>query len=418
MADAADKNKHSIEGAAGRASAESAVNGNGSAAGRAGRNGADDGPSIREQNRERGKIIIRTSILGLVVNASLAAVKAVIGIMSSSIAILLDAVDNTSDALSSLISIIGMRLAQRAPDKEHPLGHGRSEYISTAIIALLILFAGIRSLMESIKRIITPRKPEYQMIMLIILSVAIIIKIIMSLYIIKRGKEVRSHVLTATGKESLLDTMIAISTLAAAIIYMRTGISLEAWLGVLISGVIIHTGIQILRTAGSQMLGERVDSRVTQGIRKTIREEFDVFGVYDIILHSYGPDTLVGSLHVEVAESMKANEIADMSRSIMKCVYAEYGVIVTAVGIYTVNVNDEEVSRIKENVDEIVHGHPGVLQTHGFHIDKENNIISFDVVIGFLIEDRDALYRHIHEEIHELYPAYHVHITMDIDASD
>jgi cation diffusion facilitator family transporter len=407
MADTTDKNKYNIAGDAGNASADGA-----------GRNNTDDGASIREQNRERGKVIIRTSILSLTVNAALAAVKAVIGILSSSIAILLDAVDNTSDALSSLISIIGMKLAQKAPDKEHPLGHGRSEYISTAIIAILILYAGIRSLTESIKRIITPRKPEYQMVMLIILSVAIVIKIIMSLYVIKRGKKVRSHVLIASGKESLLDTTIAITTFAAAIIYIYTGISLEAWLGAAISLVIIRTGIQFLRIAASQMLGERIDSRITQGIRKTVHEKFDVFGVYDIILHSYGPDTLVGSLHVEVAESKTASEISELSRSIMKCVYAEYGVFVVAVGIYSVNVNDEEVSLIRENIDEIVHGHPGVLQTHGFHLDKEKRIISFDVVIGFLIEDRTALYRHIHEEIHELYPAYHVHITMDIDASD
>ena len=218
----------------------------------------------------RNKVIIRTSIIGILANVFLAAFKALVGFFTNSIAISLDAVNNLSDALSSVITIIGTKLAGRRPDKKHPFGHGRIEYLSAVTISVIVLYAGISALVESIKKIITPEAPDYTPVALIIVAVAVLVKIVLGTYVRRTGIKVNSDSLVASGKDALLDSVISASTLVAAGIYLIWGISLEAWLGAVISLIIIKSGIDMLREGISSIVGERVDSELTNGIKKTI----------------------------------------------------------------------------------------------------------------------------------------------------
>lgn len=193
--------------------------------------------NTRETSRE--KTIIRTSIIGIIANVFLAAFKAVIGLMTNSIAIVLDAVNNISDAGSSLITIIGTKLAGREPDKKHPFGYGRIEYLSAMIISVIVLYAGITSLVESVKLIIHPKTPDYNTVSLIIVAVAVVVKILLGRYVKKTGVRVNSDSLINSGEDATLDSVISASTLVAAVIFMTFNISLEAWLGAVISLVII-----------------------------------------------------------------------------------------------------------------------------------------------------------------------------------
>ena len=188
---------------------------------------------------DRNKKIVRTSIVGIIANVLLAGFKAAVGIISGSIAIVLDAVNNLSDALSSVITIIGTKLAGKEPDKKHPLGYGRIEYLSAALISVIVLYAGITSLVESVKKIITPETPSYKLPSLIIVAVAIVVKIVLGTYVKKVGESVNSESLVASGEDAKLDSVISASTLLAAIIFIFSGISLEAWLGAIISFVTI-----------------------------------------------------------------------------------------------------------------------------------------------------------------------------------
>lgn len=367
------------------------------------------------ENRE--KTIVRTSIIGIASNIVLAAFKAAVGVFSHSIAIVLDAVNNLSDALSSVITIVGTKLAGKGPDKKHPLGHGRVEYLTAMVIAVLVMYAGITSLVESVKQIINPDTPDYKGVSLIIIAVSVLAKVVLGRYVKSVGERVKSDSLIASGTDATMDAAISASTLVAAGIFLWKGLSLEAYLGLIISLVIIKAGIDILRETISQIIGERVDSDLAVDIKKTVSGFEDVAGAYDLILHSYGPDTLMGSVHIEVPDYYTADRIDSLTRKIQKEVYEKHGVVLTAVSIYSRNTHNDEASKIRNEAMHIVLEHEGILQVHGFYIDMETKTMTFDMVVDFEA-DRDAVYTHILEEIKEKYPDYNVRITLDSDISD
>lgn len=369
-------------------------------------------------NNARQRRIIRTSLVGIGANVLLAAFKAAVGLLSHSIAVVLDAVNNLSDALSSVITIIGTHLAGRLPDKEHPYGHGRSEYLTAAVISLLVLYAGLTSLVESVKKILSPEVPEYSVTSLIVMGAAIAVKILLSLYVSRVGRETHSDALAASGEDALMDAFITVSTLAAAVFYLTSGISLEAWLGAAISLVILRSGAKILLETVSRMIGQRVPPETAQAIKAEIAAMPEVEGVYDLVVHDYGPDRSLGSLHIEVPDTLTAEEIDILSRSIQEKIYNENHVIITAVGIYAHNTTSDEAARLLDTVRRIVMCHAEVLQMHGFHWDGQSRKLRFDIVVDFQCQDRQALYRQVCSEVAEAVPDAELIITLDTDAAD
>ena len=368
-----------------------------------------------EVNRE--KVIIRTSIIGIVMNVLLAAFKAVIGILSNSIAVTLDAVNNLSDALSSIITIVGTKLAGKLPDKKHPLGYGRIEYLSAMIVAGIVLYAGITSAVESVKKIINPEQPDYSVISLIIIAVAVLVKIVLGRYVKAKGKQVNSGSLVASGSDAMFDAILSASVLASAIIYILTGLSLEAYVGVIIAAFIIKAGIEMMIETLNEIIGIRADKEKTDRIKKLLSEEPEVRGAYDLIMYNYGPDKDLASVHLELPDTMTAKEIDKLTRKLEKKVYKETGVILVGVGLYSFNTGDDEASDIRKDVYERILAHDWALQCHGFYVDLETKEMTFDVVISFGIEPKEGL-RIIYEEIREAYPEYNIQIALDVDISD
>lgn len=367
---------------------------------------------------EREKIIVRTSIIGIVANVLLVGFKAAVGLASNSLAIVLDAVNNLTDALSSVITILGAKLGGKKPDRDHPLGHGRYEYLSAMIIVAIVLYAGITSLVESVKNILQPEVADYSAVTLVILVAAIVVKIVLGRYVSAKGREVNSGSLVASGKDALFDAAISTSVLVAALIYLGTGISLEAYVGVLISVVIIKAGIDMLRETLDDILGHRPDTSLAHGIKETICKDPDVLGAYDLLLDSYGPDLTIGAVHVEVPDTMTAAQIDAMTRRIQTAVYAEHHIALATVGIYSSNTSNDEVAEMQSAITRRVMAHGGVLQMHGFYVDREAKRVSFDLIIDFDMADRDELYHHIVDEVREMYPAYDFTVTLDRDLSD
>ena len=367
-------------------------------------------------NRE--KTIIRTSIIGIIANVFLAAFKAVIGLMTHSIAIVLDAVNNISDAGSSLITIVGTKLAGKEPDKKHPFGYGRIEYLSAMIISVIVLYAGITSFVESVKQIIHPETPEYSTVSLIIVAVAVIVKILLGRYVKSVGKKVNSDSLINSGEDATLDSIISASTLVAAGIFLIFHVSLEAWLGAIISIVIIKSGVGMLKDTISKILGERNDLELTKKIKQTVVSFPEVQGAYDLVLHNYGPDAWNGSIHIEVPDTCTANELDQLIRSIQMEVYQKHQVILTAIGVYSVNTKDAETIEIREKVREIVFAHPYVTQMHGFYLLKEEKSMRFDIVVSFDAKDRKAVYTDVINDVQKAYPDYTLQVAMDTDFAE
>ena len=369
------------------------------------------------ENDKRNKEIVKVSIIGIIANVFLSSFKAVIGFITGSIAIVLDAVNNITDVASSLVTIIGTKLANKKPDREHPFGHGRAEYLTAMVISVIILYAGITSLTESIKKVIKPTTPEYNIASLIIVAVAILVKVVLGEYVKRKGKELNSTSLVNSGQDAKLDAVISLSTLIAAIIFIFTNISLEAYLGIIISIIIIKAGIEMLKEAISSVLGERVDPELIKDIKKTILKYEDVKGVYDLVLNNYGPNTYTGSVHIEVLDTMDIDEIDVLQRKITQKVFDNQKVYLTAIGIYSVNTKNKKVIEVKNSINKIIKKYDNILQYHGLYVDEKEKTLRFDIVMSFDEKDADGLYNKFYNEVSSEYPDYKLYIVVDTDYS-
>lgn len=371
--------------------------------------------AVLTANRE--KAIVKTSIVGIVTNLLLVMFKAFVGLISNSIAVILDAVNNLSDALSSVVTIIGAKLGAKQPDKKHPLGYGRIEYLSSMIVAALVLYAGITSLVESVNKIIHPETAEYSTVSIIIISVAIVVKMFLGMYVKKQGKKVNSGALAASGSDALFDAVLSSSVLASAIIFLIFDISLEAYVGVIIAIFIIKAGIEMMIETLNDIIGKREDSDIGKELRKIICEEESVLGVYDITLFNYGPNKNYGSLHIELPDTLNVDDVDRITRRIQVDVFKKTGVILTGIGVYSFNTSDDQAARIRNAIQKKVMSHEWALQFHGFYADTKEKTIRFDVVISFDIDHKEAT-NILHGEICSMYPDYNIMIVPDVDIID
>ncbi|WP_413854221.1 cation diffusion facilitator family transporter [Candidatus Ruminimicrobium bovinum] len=370
-----------------------------------------------QETINRDKIIVHTSIVGIITNILLAAFKATIGLISNSIAVILDAVNNLSDVLSSLITIIGAKLANKLPDKKHPLGHGRIEYMSALLVSAIVLYAGITAAIESIKRIIHPQVADYSIISLIIIAVAVIVKIILGKYVKSNGEKVKSTALIASGTDAMFDAILSASVLASAIIYFTTKISLEAYVGIIISVVIIKAGIEMMSDTLGDILGKRADSQTTKKIKQLLTQEPEVRGAYDLIIHNYGPNKNLASVHLELPDIMTVEQVDKLTRKLQTEVYHQTGVILAGVGVYSYNTKNDEAAKVYNTVHETVMAHDWILQIHGFYADTAAKKIRFDVVICFETDANECL-KVLYNELKQIYPEYEIAIVPDVDISD
>ncbi len=365
---------------------------------------------------DRNKVIVRTSMIGIGANILLVISKAIVGILANSIAIILDAVNNLSDALSSVITIVGTRLASKLPDKKHPFGHGRIEYLTGLLVAGIVLYAGIVSGVESVKKIINPVKPDYSMVTLVVIIMAIIVKLILGTYVKATGEKVNSTSLVASGKDALFDGVISVSVLVSALIYMIWGVLLEAYVGLLISAFIIKAGLEMIEETVSNIVGQRSDRALTSQIKSIMNAEPEVMGAYDLVLYNYGPEKEYGAVHIEVLDTMTAGEIDILTRKLERNVFEQTGVLLTGIGIYSVNTKDPEVMELKQKVYKAVNELPFVVQTHGFFAEVHAKRIRFDVVLSFEIDPEEGLDK-VYEVAYRLLPEYEFNIAPDVDIS-
>ena len=371
--------------------------------------------AVLTANRE--KTIVRTSVIGIITNLFLVGFKAFVGLVSNSIAVILDAVNNLSDALSSVVTIIGAKLGAKQPDKKHPLGYGRIEYLSSMIVAALVLYAGITSLVESVKKIIHPEAADYSIVSLVIIAVAVAVKLLLGMYVKKQGKKVNSGALTASGSDALFDALLSASVLASAIVFLVWGVSLEAYVGVVIALYIIKAGIEMMIETLNDIIGKREDAETVRELKQIVCGQESVLGAYDVTLFNYGPNKNYGSLHVELPDHLKVDEVDRITRRIQTVVYKKTGIILTGIGVYSFNTSDDEAARMRNAVQKAVLSHDWALQMHGFYADSEKKTLRFDVVVSFDAPRREAM-ETLYREIGEMYPEYELLIIPDADVAD
>ena len=364
----------------------------------------------------REKQIVRTGAVGIAANVLLAGFKAAVGAVSGSIAIVLDAVNNLSDALSSVLTIVGTKLSGRRPDKKHPYGYGRIEYLTATIIALIVLVAGSTSFYESVKAIIKGSDTSYALPAFIIMAVAILAKLALGRYTKKMGEKTNSGALVASGADATFDAIVTATTLVSALIFIIWGVNLDGWLGAAISLVIIKSGIEMVRDALADILGHRADHELAIRLKKEICSYDGVLGAYDLVLNNYGPSNYIGSVNIGLRENLNTRDIYVLTRKIQLDILAKEHVYLVF-GVYAIS-DDPETKKVHASVMKAFADEKDVLQVHGFYVDRETKVVNFDVVINFGAGDFATFQKYLQDKAAAAVPGYTFIINIDLDVSD
>ncbi len=360
---------------------------------------------------ERSCWIITTGIIGIIMNLLLSLSKIIIGVVSNSIAITSDAINNLSDAVSSIVTIIGTKMASKEPDKEHPYGHGRIEYISSLVISIFLFLVGWEFLKSSISTIRNPKDLKFSIVSILVLSLGILVKLWLGHYNNVIGKEHNAPALIATSKDAYGDVLISSVTLISTIVYLLFSINIDGYIGVLVAVFIIYSGIGLIKDTIDSLIGKKSDKELGNKIYAFVNKWPNVQGGYDLMLNNYGPNNHVGSMDITFLDTMS---LADVSLELLKlqnAVYDEFDIYLVF-GIYVKNTQDERVVKDEEKIRNIIIQHKEVKEVHAFYIIYDEKVIRLDVVVDFGTDECYFL-DHIKDHISEEYPEYRIILNID-----
>lgn len=339
---------------------------------------------------ERTGIINRTSILGIVVNVLIAGVKIAAGLLASSIAIVSEGVNNAADALTSVLTMVGTRLAGRHPDAKHPFGYGRIEYLTGLVVAVVIIVSGVQMLIESVKLIFRPEELSISYVSLTIVAVSAVVKFFLGLYTIARGRVAKSDALVGVGLECRGDSYISIITIGVAVVFLLTGVSLDAYAGVVMSAIILKAGVEVLLKIVSELIGRPGEKELATKIYQLVRATPGVVGAADMMLHNYGPNAWSGSVNVEIDHAKSVGEVYAMLHELQLGIMHEEHVTMVF-GVYAVDDDHVETRRIRRTILEYVKAHEHVKSFHAVYLEPGTNRLYCDLVVDYELADWGVL---------------------------
>ncbi len=372
---------------------------------------------MTETNRQtvflnRNTEIIRYNIIGVIMNLSLSAGKLITGFLFHSHAVMLDGINSLSDLVSEIFAILSVKIGAKSADPSHPFGYGRLEYVSSLLITMIILYVGVTSIADSVDSILHPHEPpEYTVFLIAVMCISLLAKLAYGLSMKRKGKEVGSAAMIMTGTESMGDSLIAVAVLVSCAIYKITGADVEHYLCILISLMIIRTGIEMVRDCMNKILGTRVDPDLKKDIIRTVVMEDGVRNVSGLVLHNYGEGVNVGSVDIEVEETTPASEINRITRNVKRSA-KERGVILTSVGVHGMNYNSAETSQMWDTIIDLSAKHRSVHRAQSFSADPENRIIYFEIVENIAVKNRAEDLNALRAEVQAAFPD--MRIEMDI----
>ena len=339
------------------------------------------------------------------------------GLISNSIAITADAFNNLSDAGSSLITLIGFKMAGQKPDTEHPFGHGRIEYLTGLLVSLLILLMGVELIKSSVSKILHPEATECTPVVAGILIVSILVKLYMYLYNRSTGRKIDSAAMMATAADSLSDMLSTSVVLIATLIGKFTGLQIDGWCGLLVGIFILYAGFSAAKDTISPLLGQPPQKEFVEKIESIVQSYPQVLGIYDLIVHDYGPGRVMISLHAEVPASGDMLHLHDTIDNIERQLHRELHCD-AVIHMDPVMNDDEETQELKKQVTCCLHELDKSLNLHDFRIVKgptHTNII-FDILVPFKFQLSDAeISRFMEEKIHSISASYYAVINIDKD---
>lgn len=356
-----------------------------------------------------------SSILGIICNVLLCTSKILVGLIFNSVSITADGINNLSDAGSSVITLIGFKLASKPADKDHPFGHARIEYIAGLIVSFIILLLGVELIKTSFAKIISPEPLDFSIIMVIVLILSILVKLFMYFANINLSKRITSATIKATAKDSLNDVIATSAVLASVIISKLTNLQLDGYIGMLVAVFIIFSGIEILKEILNPLLGEPPSKDLVNTVVKKIMSYNGVINIHDLVIHNYGANKYFATVHVEVSYKEDILESHDMIDNIERDFLSDMGINLV-IHLDPVVTDDEETNNIKKEVLSIIKSLGDDYSMHDFRIVKgstHTNII-FDVVAPTecKIQSKELIYN-ISKEIKKLNKTYYPIIVID-----
>ena len=367
---------------------------------------------LRQEPDSREGAVVTVSALNILVNLIFAAVKVVIGLAVSSIAIVSEGVNNATDSATSLITIVGTKLSAKHPTEKHPFGFGRIEYLTSLLISVLILFTGAELMESSVKLIFQPQEMSISYVTMAIIAVSALIKLLLGTYTIKEGKRVDSSSLVALGTECRSDSVVSVITLVTALVFLIFHISLDAYAGILMSLIVLKAGLEVLKETLSDILGQAGEKELAQELYRIIRAEPLVLNAADMMLHNYGPDAFSGSVNVEIDHSKTVGEVyAALHELQLKIMHEKH--ITMVFGIYAVDKDHQEIRQLREQVAAFVRSQEHVISYHALYIHPNGKDIYVDLVVDYDLADWEVLRREFTDYMASLYPNKHLELVIE-----
>lgn len=356
-------------------------------------------------------------IIGVIVNIALFLIKLSVGLIVKSIAVTADAFNNLSDALSSIITIAGFKIASKPADEKHPFGHGRIEYLSGLIVAFMVMLVGFQFTKSSFNRIMNPEKVYFQAIPFILILISILAKIWLSRFNKYIGIKINSSALQASALDALGD-VITSSTVALSLLLSKwIDFPIDGYIGIVVSLFILYSGFSLVKETVDPLLGEAPDPEFIQQLENDILTYDNICGVHDIIIHNYGPGRIMGSLHAEVPCDISVVTIHEIIDKAEKELSAKYGLFLV-IHMDPINTDDKDINRTRNYVEKILEKFPEVESFHDFRMVGEGDYknLIFDVVVNcdFDVENNgEDMCNRIDSELKKLHPNFNAVITID-----
>ena len=373
-------------------------------------------PEKTDDRKVRAAYGMMSSIVGVVLNILLFGMKMTIGLLINSISVTADAVNNLSDAGSSIISFIGVKLAKRPADREHPFGHGRIEYIAAFVIAVVILIVAFSLFQDSLDKVFHPQPISFDWVMITILSLSVLVKLWLAIFNKKLGKRINSNIMRAASTDSFNDVIVTSATIISIIIGHVFSVNIDGWMGIAVSAFVFYSGFDIAKTALMPLLGEAADREVFERITKKVESYEGIVGTHDLIAHNYGPTHTMATIHAEVPNNSDIEEIHETIDRIERDVLRDMGIFLV-IHMDPVETDDETVLEKKRMVDECIKELEPNASIHDFRVvngEQDVNLI-FDLVVphSYSEKDEEELLEQLVERINQADRSYHCVVTIE-----
>ena len=373
-----------------------------------------------KDKKVRSKYGFLGGIVGIITNLILFIIKFTVGMLVSSIAVTADAFNNLSDAASSVITIVGFKMANRPADKEHPFGHGRIEYLSALIVAFMVMLVGVQFVKSSFEKILNPEPTQFEWVPFILLIISIFLKLWLSRFNKFIGEKINSSALKASSVDALGDVFTSTSVAISLLVSKFTSFPIDGYIGIIVALVIVYSGFSLVRETINPLLGEAPDPELVKDIESMMLSYDNIIGIHDLIVHNYGPGRCMASAHAEIPSDIDVITIHNIIDKAEREISEKLNIYLV-IHMDPICLSDDEIKKAYKEVEKIIKYNPLIKSMHDFKIvgeGDEKNLI-FDVVVYSKslnkLMSEDQLKNDITKSIKELHPNYNCIITVDYD---